>query len=96
MGDSLCTAFTEEAWTGAPSEDLCSTLNSVFLQGGKRQENQKRARGKKIKREQGDLLTNIVASRVPLVTHADFDNISPIWRECNNQYHHAVHVTHYI
>ena len=32
----------------------------------------------------------------PPVTHADFDNISPIWREYNHQYHHAMHVTHHI
>ena len=26
------------------------------------------------------------------VTHADFDNISPIWRGYHHQYHHAMHV----
>ena len=36
----MCAAFTEEPWTGAPSEDLCSTLNSVFSQGAERQENE--------------------------------------------------------
>jgi hypothetical protein len=32
----------------------------------------------------------------PPVTHADFDNISPICREYHDQYHHAIHLTHHI
>ena len=32
----------------------------------------------------------------PLVTHADFDHISPICGEYHDQYHHATHLTHHI
>jgi len=34
--------------------------------------------------------------RNPLVTHADFDHISPICGEYHDQYHHATHLTHHI
>ena len=34
--------------------------------------------------------------RNPLVTHADFDHISPICGKYHDQYHHATHLTHHI
>ena len=32
----------------------------------------------------------------PLVTHADFDHMSPICGEYHDQYHHATHLIHHI
>jgi hypothetical protein len=40
--------------------------------------------------------SSIACDGNPPVTHADFDNISSIWREYHHQYHHAMHVTHQI